>query len=263
MLAVLAVVMRVGLAAGGGLWAGGTPVPVVAPSPSAASSSASGSAAPAAGKGVGGAAGAKTAAAAPKVGAAPNSARVREAAPRPTADVRVQNRYATKVKLWQLFGGVDYLSRGDFFISPGARVGATYYFLEPLGVEVQVSHFWSSLDDEAQRVRQTLGAIPDSHAPTWLALAGARYSIGYGKLMVGGVGGVIHFEPQVFAHGGVHDHDGDVGPSADLGLGLLFFLTPRMFARLDAAAVYEREVRSGHPVSVLGVLPALTVGGAL
>jgi outer membrane beta-barrel protein len=188
---------------------------------------------------------------------------LRNPAPRPTAEVRVQNRFATKAKLWQLYGGVDYLSRGDFYTSPGARVGATYYLLEPLGVEVQVSHFWSSLDDEAQRVRQTLGAIPDSHAPGWLALAGARYSIGYGKLMVGGVGGVIHFEPQAFAHAGVHDHDGDVGPSADLGLGLLFFLTPRVFTRLDAAVVYERETRSGHGVAVLGILPALTVGGTL
>jgi hypothetical protein len=33
-------------------------------------------------------------------------------------------------------------------------------------------------------------------------LRGGRYSIGYGKLMVGGLGGAIHFEPQAFVHAG-------------------------------------------------------------
>jgi hypothetical protein len=82
-------------------------------------------------------------------------------------------------------------------------------------------------------------------------------------MMVGGLGGVIHFEPQAFAHAGVHDNDGDVGPSADAGLGLLVFLTPRLFARLDAAIVFDRESRSGQTVSVWGTLPALSLGGML
>jgi outer membrane beta-barrel protein len=248
---VMGLVLQVALATGAGLAA---PSPAVSPVASSALPAASAPAsAPPPGR----------AAAAPAAPPAVRSPHLREPAPRPTAEVRVQNRFATKARLWQVYGGVDYFSRGDFFISPGARVGATYYALESLGLELQVSHFWSSLDDEAQRVRQTLGAIPDSRAPTWLALAGARYSIGYGKLMVGGVDGVVHFEPQVFAHGGLHDHDGDVGPSADLGLGLLFFLTPRVFARADVAVVYERETRSGQAVGVLGLLPALSVGGTL
>jgi hypothetical protein len=188
---------------------------------------------------------------------------IREPAPRPTTDVRVQSRFAVKVKTAQLFAAAQYLSRGDFYNSPGARVGATYYPFEPLGFELQVSHFWSSLNAEAERVKTTLGALPDSHAPAWLFLAGGRYSIGYGKLMVGGLGGAIHFEPQAFVHGGMHVHDGDVGPSGDFGLGLLVYLTPRMFARIDAAVVYEREDRSGQSVAVWGTLPAIGVGGTL
>jgi outer membrane beta-barrel protein len=203
---------------------------------------------------------------APAAAAAPvrrQSTAILEPAPRPIAAVRVQDRYASKENLFQIYAGVEYLARGDFYNSPGARLGGAYYFLESLGVELQVSHYWSSLDAEAQRVRQMLGAIPDSHAPTWLVLGGVRYSLGYGKLMLGGLSGVFHFEPQAFAHAGVHDHDGDVGPSADAGLGFLFFLRPRLFARVDAAVVLERERRSGAAVAVWGVLPALTVGGAL
>jgi hypothetical protein len=177
--------------------------------------------------------------------------------------VRVQSRFAVKAKTAQLFAAAEYLSRGDFYNSPGGRVGATYYPFEPLGFELQVSHFWSSLNAEAERVKTTLGALPDSHAPAWLFLAGGRYSIGYGKLMVGGLGGAIHFEPQAFVHAGVHAYDGDVGPSGDFGLGLLVYLTPKMFARIDAAVVYEREDRSGQSVAVWGTLPAIGVGGTL
>jgi hypothetical protein len=142
-------------------------------------------------------------------------------------------------------------------------VGATYYYLESLGLELNVSHYWSYLNAEAERVKAMLGLLPDSHAPQWLFLAGTRYSIGYGKLMVGGLGGAIHFEPQAFVHAGVHVHDGDVGPSGDLGLGLLVFLTPKMFARIDTAIVYERETRSGTGVGVWGTLPSIAVGGTL
>jgi hypothetical protein len=197
------------------------------------------------------------------VASTPQRGLIREPAPRPVAAVRVQSRYAVKAKLFQVFGGAEYLSRGDFYDSPGARVGGAYYVLEPLGLELQVSHYWSSLNAEAERIKRSLGAIPDSHAPGWLALAGLRYSIGYGKLMVGGLGGVIHFEPQAFVHAGVHDHDGDIGPSMDAGLGFLAFLTPKLFLRFDAAVVLEWEQRSGQGVAVLGTLPALSVGGLL
>jgi hypothetical protein len=188
---------------------------------------------------------------------------LREPAPRPATDVRVQSRFAVKARSAQLFGAAEYLSRGDFYNSPGARVGATYYPLESLGVELQVSHYWSSLNAEAERAKKMFGVLPDSHAPAWVFLAGGRYSIGYGKLMVGGLGGAIHFEPQAFIHAGLHAYDGDVGLTADAGLGFLVFLTPKMFARIDAAIVFDREDRSGGSVSVWGTAPSLGLGGTL
>ena len=194
---------------------------------------------------------------------APARGLIADPAPRPVTAVRVQSRYAIKAKQFQVSGGFTYLSRGDFYVSPGVRIGGAYYPFEQLGLELQVSHFWSSLNAEAERIRETLGAIPNSHAPGWLMLAGARYSIGYGKLMVGGLGGVLHFEPQVFARGGLHVHDGDTGPSADTGLGLLVFVTPKLFARIDTSLVYEREQRSGNGVSVWGIMPSIGVGGTL
>lgn len=186
---------------------------------------------------------------------------IREPAPRPQPAARVQTRFAEKAHRWQLFAGAEYLARGDFYISPGMRLGAAYYLNESLGVELQLSHYWSSLNASAEQVVQTLGAIPDSRPPTWLGLAGARYSIGYGKVLIHGA--VIHLEPQAFAHAGIHDYGGDVEPTGDLGVGLLVFLMPRLFVRADMAATIERESRSDQGVLVVGFLPALIVGGVL
>ena len=198
------------------------------------------------------------------VAAAPPSGALREPAPRPVTDVRVQSRFATKAKNGQLFGGAEYLSRGDYYNSPGARVGGDVL---PARVARRRAADLALLELAQRRGRageaRRRAYIPDSHAPAWLFLAGARYSLGYGKLMVGGMGSAIHFEPQAFIHAGVHAYDGDVGPSSDLGLGLLVFLMPKMFMRIDAAIVYEREDRSGTAVGVWGTLPSIAFGGTL
>jgi hypothetical protein len=186
---------------------------------------------------------------------------IHEAAPRPEAAIRIQQRFAAKAKLVELAGGFEYLSRGDFYNSPGARISGAYYPIEPLGIEVRLSHYWSSLDATAQEVISTNGTLPDSHAPGWVGMLGARYSIGYGKLVVGGLGGVIHFEPQAFVHAGIHDNAGDVGPSADFGLGFLVFLMPRLFVRADVPVTLDWEYRYSRTVTVFGTAPTLSVGG--
>ncbi len=184
-----------------------------------------------------------------------------EAAPRPAAEVRVQNRYTTKAHLAHVFAGGSYLSRRDFYVSPGVRAGITYHFIESLGVELQLSRFFSVLGREAVEVKERTGYIPDSHAPEWLVLAGGRYSLGYGKLLVGGAGRALHFEPQVFLHGGLHAYDGDVGPSSDAGIGFLVHLSPRFFARIDVAVTVDVESRSRGGTVVVGAMPSLVFGG--
>lgn len=186
---------------------------------------------------------------------------IHETAPRPEAAIRIQQRFAAKAKLVELAGGFEYLSRGDFYNSPGARISAAYYPIESLGLEARISHYWSSLDATAQEVVNINALLPDSHAPGWVGMLGARYSIGYGKLLVGGLGGVIHFEPQAFVHGGIHDNSGDVGPSADFGLGFLVFLMPRLFVRADVPVTLDWEYRYSRTVTVFGTAPTLSVGG--
>ena len=187
---------------------------------------------------------------------------LRDPAPRPPTDVRVQSRFAVKAKSAQISAAPSTCRAATSTTAP-ARGSA--HVLPGGGVRPRAAGF--ALLELAQRRGRADqghgGLLPDSHAPSWLLLAGGRYSIGYGKLMIGGLGGAIHFEPQAFLHAGMHAHDGEVGPSFDGGLGLLVFLTPRAFARIDAAVVLEREDRSGVTVSVWGTLPSISVGARL
>jgi hypothetical protein len=175
----------------------------------------------------------------------------------------VQNRYAHNASTTQLFGGVDYLERGDFYLSPGLRVGGTYFLAESMGVELQVSRFFSSLNHAAQQVEHDYGLLPDARRPTWLMVGGLRYAFGFGKMMLGGVDHVVHFQPQALAQIGLHVHDGSLGPSGLAGLGLMVHVTPVWFVRLDGAMTVELESRLTGTATVLGFLPSLVAGGVL
>jgi len=192
---------------------------------------------------------------------APAGPGLREPAPRPVAEVRVQGRYAHNVGTVQLFAGVDYLERRDFYISPGLRLGATYYVWEWLGLEVQLSRYFSQLNKAGLDVEQMLGVVPDSRAPTWLVLAGGRLAFGYGKMMIAGLRRSIHFEPQALVQGGVHSHDGAIGPSGLAGVGLMIHATPRWFFRLEGGVTVEIERRVTGTTTVVGFLPSLVTGG--
>jgi len=186
-----------------------------------------------------------------------------EPAPRPAADLRIQNRLVHNASALHVFAGVDYLERRDFYVSPGVRAGASYYLTEALGAEVQASHYFSRLNDAARQVEQTYGALPDSRAPGWLFVGGLRAALGYGKIMMSGVSSAVHFQPQALLQVGLHVHEGNVGPSGITGVGLLVSITPRLFVRLDGALSLDVEARSQGTTWALGFLPSLVVGGAL
>jgi len=216
------------------------------------------SAAAGAGAGAGGAAATRTRTGA---GEEEKGSGLREPAPRPMAEVRVQNRYARNLNTFQLFAGIDYLERRDFYVSPGLRVGGTYYLWESLGLELQVSRYFSHLNQAGVAVEQMLGVVPDSRAPTWLLVGGGRYAFGYGKMLIGSLQHAIHFEPQAFLQAGIHVHDGSVGPSGLGGIGLMVHATPRWFVRLEGGMTLEVERRVTGTVTVLGFLPSLVTGG--
>jgi len=187
----------------------------------------------------------------------------REPAPRPVADVRVQPRFVQNAGQWRVFAGVDYYERRDYYLSPGVELGVAHSLTEALALELQAHHFFSSLNSSAADVSRKYGVLPDSLAPAWLLLADVRYNLGYGKVLLEGVRRVVHFEPQAVLGVGVHVNGGQFGPSALLGLGLAFHLTPAWFLRIEGALGLDGESVGGRARLKMGFLPALTFGANL
>jgi hypothetical protein len=61
--------------------------------------------------------------------------------------------------------------------------------------------------------------------------------------------------------GGIHSHDGAIGPSGLAGLGLMIHATPRWFFRLEGCVTVEIERRVTGTTTVVGFLPSLVTGG--
>jgi len=68
------------------------------------------------------------------------------ASPAVFAQVRVEPRSLVKERRFFLSGGLTFLDRNDYYVSPGGAVSATYYFRESDGVELRAAFFWSHLD---------------------------------------------------------------------------------------------------------------------
>ncbi len=197
-------------------------------------------------------------AAAPEAPAAPLRVPGAEGAP-----VRVERRLLLKKDRFFATGGLNYLSRGDYYTNPGLTVSGTHYPTEVDGVEFKGALFISWLSPAGAEVFERTGLVPDAHRPIALLAAGWRRTLGYGKVLVGGeTGRVVHFDVQATSHLGLTITDRGVSPSLLVGPGLLMRFTPSIHAQLDVPLAASIEQRSRGFFS-LGVLPTLTVGVVL
>jgi hypothetical protein len=176
---------------------------------------------------------------------------------------RIQRRFVDKKGHFSVYAGFAYLDRADFYRNPGIEVAASYYFLEPLAAEVRAAWFWSLPTDEYLNIKEATGYIPDTRPSRASVLGGLRFSLGYAKLRMTATR-TLHFEPQLFAYGGVHITSGTfaatgVAPLGLLGLGFLVHLTPHIQTRVDFGVTVGGEQRSTY-VTVVGFLPSLSVG---
>ena len=178
-------------------------------------------------------------------------------APGPEVPARVERRMVEKAGRIELSLGGAYLLRGDFYRNPGLQMTLGYWVREPLALELQVASYFASESDEARAVREETGFLPDSRRERATVALGARWSFAYGKALLGSR--VLRFDPQLFAHAGVHFTDGQPGPLGDFGFALAAWPTGRVRLALDLGLVVEGERRSSW-VAVLGLLPTLSLG---
>ena len=178
--------------------------------------------------------------------------------PTAPADVpRLQQKLYVKHKQYQLDLSGQYLWRADFYYNPAVALTLRYFATEDLAAELSATRFISSLQGNALEVREKFGFVPDSHKSEWLVRAGARYSVGYGKLLFGRR--VIHVEPQVGAHLALLIGDAMLAPGFDLSAGFLVHWTQRFHSTFEVVVFPHLEKRSGW-TPVLGVMPSLGVG---
>ncbi len=184
------------------------------------------------------------------------SARAEDA---PVVTQRVDRRFVQKTGHAELSLGLAYLSRGDFYRNIGLEGTFSYWTDESVALEAQAALYHAGDTDATEQVKRDLGFVPNAHREQSIVTVGGRWSIAYGKALVG-KDSIVHFDPQVFAHAGMHSSEDGIGPMADVGLALGARPKPWLELRLDFALVLQAEDRKDGWAAILGYKPLLSVG---
>jgi len=171
----------------------------------------------------------------------------------------IQQRFASKSGTMYAHAMTTTQVRNDFYDSIGLGVDAGWYPGEHLGLEARWAYLFSTLSPAAEDVKEETGLTPDARPQHMLATVGARWSFGYGKVLVMEQS-VVHFDPQMTVHGGVALAEKRVLPTATVGLSLLTHFTNGFQAKLDLAAAIQMEHRQRGWVPSFGFMPTLGIG---
>lgn len=176
------------------------------------------------------------------------------------APVRVERRALVKAKKVFLTGGLTYLSRGDYYTSPGLTGNFTYYPLEQHGLEFNLNLFLSFMSPGATEIFSRTGLVPDAHQPLAQLNVGYRYGFGYGKAVVGpSLSGLIHFDVQAVAHAGLTITNRGANPTLGLGPGLVVRFSKLWALQLDVPLQFQLESRT-RSAFTFAVNPRLSMG---
>jgi len=176
-------------------------------------------------------------------------------ADRPT----IQNRFGEKAGSLYAHAALMTQIRNDYYDSIGFGADAGYYPGESLGLEVRWLYLLSSLNPAAADVKNRTGLTPDARPQHMMMTVGARYSIGYGKMLVGRER-IVHFDPQIVTHGGIALAEKRVLPTLETGLSLLTHFKWGLQAKVDLLAAFQLEDRDRGWVPSFGFVPVLGVG---
>jgi hypothetical protein len=179
--------------------------------------------------------------------------------PESRAGYRIERRVFEKKSHVLVRTGFSYLSRGDFYTSPGIGLDATYYPAEIIGLDLfSGTVFFSQLTDSAQELRRTTGLLPDSQKPIVRLSGGARIAFAYGKLFVEALDTVVHIDANVALHLGALVTDKGPNFGGDVGLSLQAVGYGRFILWLEGSwfVSYEKRTSSSiasGPLTTIGV----------
>ena len=174
----------------------------------------------------------------------------------------VQKRFAAKKN--HVYGHVTTMThvRNDFYKAFGLGVDAGYYPWEKTGFEARYSWVSSTLSKTARDVKSKTGLTPDARPQEMMATVGVRYSLGYGKFLVG-KDFLVHFDPQLAIHSGIAVAEKRVIPTTTLGLSLLTHYKWGIQVKFDISAAIQVEKRRRGWIPSIGFAPYIGFGGTI
>jgi outer membrane beta-barrel protein len=185
----------------------------------------------------------------------PATAAAAPEAERPT----IEHRYAAKALTpYAHLTGLLHL-RNDLYETQGVGADLGFWLVEEWGVELRGAWLNTHLSRAARRVKRATGLVPDARPQQLALLGGARWSPAYGKVLLADRF-VVHFDPQLFAHGGVTLAETRVLPTLLVGAGFLAHFKWGIEAKLDLALSIQLERRDRGWVGSLGFFPVLGLG---
>ena len=171
----------------------------------------------------------------------------------------LQERYASTDGRMFAHLTTSTIVRDDFYRSFGVGFDGGYFPSEDWGLELRLRQHFTSLSHTGQQMFEDHEMVPDMRAPDTTLEAGGRLSWGYGKVLTLG-DFVVHFDPQLLAHGGLTLAEERIVPKISGGIGFLTHWRWGIQAKLDLQISVHFEQRDRGVVPATGFVPLLGVG---
>ena len=132
-----------------------------------------------------------------------------------------------------------------------------------IGFGIKWLRLWTSLSEEAQKLRDQVGLIPDARPQKNGFFISGTYAMGYGKMM--SMSQILHFDPLIHIDGGVFTADERIIPSLIVSFSPTFILRNGFRLSIDLSMTVQGENRRRGIVVTTGFLPMVTIiwGGTM
>lgn len=148
--------------------------------------------------------------------------------------------------------------RDDYYGSLNGGLSAEYFINDTWGVGLSYIGMITWLSDEAEKLREGYGLVPDARAQSSMLGLSALYGLGYGKMLLSS--NLVHFDPILGLFAGVATAEERLLPTLKLGFMPTFLLRHEMSLRFDLGVTLQLESRTRGLVLTTGFLPMVSLG---
>ena len=170
---------------------------------------------------------------------------------------KVQNRFQPRLRRLSANTQLGTHIRDDYYDSFAGGFGVEYFINDQWGIGLNYACLWTSLSDEAEKLRDGYGLVPDARPQQEHLSLSALYGLGYGKMLL--VGNVVYFDPLLALHLGLANAEERILPTFKVAFAPTFLLQNGFSLRLDLGLTMQFEQRSRGVVFTTGFMPMLSL----